>query len=148
MNVFLYLYYLCSLHMVTLLTTPFLKFLSLRLLWNYIVFLLLLRSFLRNFLPGISFLPSSFRVIVLPEFCSSSQVIWVISSIYMSLTPIYMLMASESISSWELCPIPDLYIELSSEHFTWRVHDIHGTLANCWPPHTLSLTYSPILPLY
>lgn len=141
-------YIICVLCIWWLLTTPFLKFLSLRLLWNYIVFLLLLRSFLRNFLPGISFLPPSFRVIVLPEFSSSSQVIWVISSIFMSLTPTYMLMASESISSWEHCPVPDLYIELSSEHFTWRVHNIHGTLADCWPPHTLSLTYSLILPLY
>lgn len=81
------------------------------------VLLLLLWSFLYNFLPGIPFFPCSFRVTVLPEFCSSSQFIWVISSVLTSLTPH---------TCWHLqsrtpCK-PNLYTELSSGHSTWMIH--------------------------
>lgn len=98
-----------------------------------------------NFLPGTSFFPTSFRVI-LPGLCSSSQFILVIASILMSLTPTYILLASEFMSLVQ----NTIQYQISIQSYLMSSSlgeptSIHGTFVDCWPLHTLSPIYSPIL---
>lgn len=68
-----------------------------------------------NFLPGTSFHLTSFRVI-LPGFCSSSQFIWVIASILMSLTPTHILLTSVSLVQ------NTIQYQISIQSYLWAVH--------------------------
>ena len=84
-----------------------------------------------NFLSGTSFLLTSFRVI-LPGFFCTSQFIWVIALILMSLTPTYILLTSEFMSLVQ----NTIQYQISIQSYLMSSSlgeptNIHGTLVDC-----------------